>query len=174
VAERQVVTGVVSKAFGIRGDTYVHPDPDIADAFPVGRTYTVTAPGREDAPPSLTVAASRLHSGRRVVRFEGVEDRTAAEALRGLVLSLAAGDVPLADDAVWADEVVGHEVVDGEGAVVGIVEATLDGPAHDYLVVARTDGGEVLIPAVEALVRIEAERVVVQAIPGLLDPDMEE
>jgi 16S rRNA processing protein RimM len=173
MGERQVVTGVVSKAFGIRGDTYVHPDPDIADEFPVGRTYTVTAAGRDDAPDSLTVAVSRLHSGRRLVRFEGVEDRSAAEALRGLVLSLDATEVTLEEDAFWASDVVGHDVVDGDGAVVGVVEGMMDGPAHDYLVVARVDGGEVLIPAVDDLVRIEPDRVVVHPIPGLLDPESE-
>jgi ribosomal 30S subunit maturation factor RimM len=47
------------------------------------------------------------------------------------------------------------------------------GAAHDLLEVRRPDGVTVLVPAVAALVGVEldAGRVVVQAIPGLLDPE---
>ncbi len=114
------------------------------------------------------VAASRLHAGRRVVRFVGVDDRAGAEALLG-VLTLPRAAVVLDDDAFWNDELLGREVVDEAGALIGVLEATLDGPAHDYLVVARSDGGEVLVPAVAALVDLAGDRVVVRAIPGLLD-----
>jgi 16S rRNA processing protein RimM len=161
-----VVVGVVSKAFGIRGDVYVHPDPDVAEDFPAGRSYTATR-GHEER--SLVVAASHLHSGRRVVRFEGVTDRNTAEALRGFLLRVPADAVALDEDTFWSGDILGAEVVDDAGGIVGVVEGVLDGPAHDYLVIARPDGGEVLVPAVADLVDVQPQRVVVHAIPGLLD-----
>ena len=114
----------------------------------------------------------RVHAGRLIIAFEGVEDREAAEALRGTVLTLPRADVPLDEDAFWAGDLLGREVVDDVGALVGVVEGTLDGPAHDYLVLARPDGGEALLPAVADLVDIGPERIVVHAIPGLLDPEV--
>lgn len=161
MAADEVTVGVVSKPLGLRGEVYVRADPDVADDFTPGSTYRAGAR-------TLTVAASRLHGGRRVVRFEQVEDRDAAESLRGALLMLPRSDVALDDDAFWADDVVGREVVDADGEHVGTLVEVTDGAAHDYLVVARPHGREVLIPAVDELVEITAERIVVQALPGLL------
>ncbi len=169
-AAREVTTGVVSKAVGLRGEVLVHPDPDLGEPFVAGAAYRTRGPsGGPGVPPTLTVAASTLHSGRRVVRFRGVADRSGAEALRGLVLVRDADAADLDEDAVWADDVVGLPVVDPDGGPLGTVAALADGPAHDYLVVGTPDGREVLVPAVAALVAVEATRVVVTPVPGLFD-----
>jgi len=157
------VVGVVAKALGLAGETFVRPDPDLDEPFPPGAAYASSRGGE------LVIASSRLHSGRQVVRFDGVDSREAAEALRGTELRRPRADIPLDDDAFWTDELIGREVLDDSGAVVGVVEAVADGAAHDYLVVARPDGGEVLLPAVAELVEVGADHVVVHAIPGLLD-----
>lgn len=164
MAADEVTVGVVSKPLGLRGEVYVRPDPDVADDFTAGSTYRA---GER----ILTVAASRLHGGRRVVRFDAVEDRDAAEALRGAVLTLPRSDVALDDDAFWADDVVGREVVNAAGDHVGTLVEVTDGAAHDYLVVSRPQGRQVLIPAVDELVEVTPDRIVVQALPGLLDPE---
>lgn len=157
-----MVVGVVGKPFGVRGEVYVRPDPDLDHDFAPGTTYeTVTGP--------LVVAWTHVHGTRRLLRFEGVEDRDGAEALRGTALRLPRSDVPLEDDAFWTDEVLGREVTDEAGEVLGVLEAVADGTAHDYFVIARPDGGEVLVPAVAELVRVEADRIVVTVVPGLLD-----
>ncbi len=157
------MVGVVGKPFGVSGEVYVRPDPDLEHDFPPGTTYRL--PDGEQ----LVVADSRVHGNRQLVRFEGVEDRTAAEALRGAVLTLPREDVELDEEAVWAADLVGRDVLDPDGGLLGTVEGFLDGPAHDYLVVARPDGGEVLVPLVEELVDLDGPAVVVRAIPGLLD-----
>lgn len=159
----RVVVGAVGKPFGVAGDVYVHPDPDLDHEFPVGQVYTTE---RGD----LRCVRTRLHSGRRVMRFEGCEDREAAESLRGTVLTLPRSDIALAEGAYWVSDLQGAEVVDPQGALVGVVEAVQDAPAHDLLVVARPDGGEVMIPAVEAFVTVAEGKVVVRPIPGLIDP----
>lgn len=169
---REVAVGLVRKAFGLGGDVFVHPDPDLDDAFPVGARYrTSTAAGTPG--PELRVAASVLHRGLRVVRFDAAADRSAAEGLRDLVLLRDVEDADLDGDADaeahWADELVGRPVVGPGGEQVGAVTGLLDGPAHDYLVVTTPDGREVLVPAVTAFVTVEADRVVLTPIPGLLD-----
>ena len=163
----RVTVGVISKALGLKGEAFVHPDPDVAHDFAPGDEFEVEGGKR------LVVAASRSHSGRRVVRFEGVDTREAVSELRGLVLQVPRDAVALEEDAFWNDDLLGREVFDDRGDLVGVLESTLDGAAHDYLVVARPDGAEILIPAVAELVDISTERIVVTAIPGLLDPEAE-
>lgn len=166
VADR-VVVGAIGKPLGIRGETYVHPDPDIAHDFAPGSRYELEG-GR-----SLTVAASRLHGNRRVVHFAEASDRDGAEALRGLALTVPRADVTLEVGAHWVDELVGREVRGDGGEVVGVLRGSRDGPAHDYFVVARIGGGELLVPAVSELVELTSDALIVHDLPGLLDPEPE-
>ena len=162
-SDRDVIVGVVAKPLGLKGEVFVRPNPDVGHAFAPGDTFDVAGDRR------LVVADARLHSGRQVMRFEGVDTREQVEQLRGTVLTVPRDDVELDDDAFWNDELLGRDVVDDNGDLVGVLESTLDGAAHDYLVIARPDGGEVLVPAVADLVDVGPDRIVVHAIPGLLD-----
>jgi 16S rRNA processing protein RimM len=94
----------------------------------------------------LVIVKARPHQGRVLVHFDGVDDRTAGEALQGLELTAAplGDEVELDADEVWIHEVVGADVQDRSGATVGRVVAVEANPAHDLLVL---DGGA-LVPMV--------------------------
>jgi 16S rRNA processing protein RimM len=135
----RLVVGRVGRAHGLRGEVAV--------------TFSSNRPERAEpgavlfaGDRALVVSASRPHQGRMLVCFEGVDDRTAAEALQGAELTgeRLGADVELADDELWVHEVVGAEVRDRAGAVVGRVVAVEANPAHDLLVL---DGGA-LVPMV--------------------------
>lgn len=113
----------------------------------------------------LVVASARRHGDRWLVRFEGIDDRDAAEMLRGAVL--AADPLP-PDDDLWVHKVVGAEVRDRAGVPLGRVVAVEANPAHDLLVL--DDGA--LVPAV-FVVDHGVEVVVVDVPPGLLDVNRE-
>jgi 16S rRNA processing protein RimM len=164
-----LIVGVIGKPFGIRGEVYVRADPDLDHDFAPGTTYTL-ADGRR-----LVAASTHVHGNRRLLAFEGVADRDEAEALRGAILSVPRDAVALDEEARWAADLVGREVRDPEGALLGTVAGFLDGPAHDYLVLARPGGREALVPLHEDLVDLDAgaagDQVVLRPIPGLLDDD---
>ena len=112
------------------------------------------------------IATSRPHQGRVLVRFEGVDDRTAAEALQGLELTAdpLGDDVELAEDELWVHEVVGAEVHDRAGTTLGRVVAVEANPAHDLLVL---DGGA-LVPMVFVVEQRDGV-VVIDPPEGLFD-----
>src|SRR5215210_6665453 len=90
-----LVVGRVGRAHGVRGEVLVAlrtDDPDLR--FSPGASLA-TDPA-ERGP--LTVASARPHSGRYVVAFAGVADRSAAEALRGTALLVDSADLPPTDD----------------------------------------------------------------------------
>ena len=112
---------------------------------------------------ALVVERSRQHSGRWIVHFDGVDDRDAAEEIRGAVLTAE----PLAgvvDDDLWVHELVGCTVRDRSGHNLGRVVAVEANPAHDLLVL---DGGG-LVPMV-FVVEQSPGLVVVDPPAGLLD-----
>jgi 16S rRNA processing protein RimM len=121
-------------------------------------------------PRALTVMGVRRHHGKLIVRFAGVDDRTAAEALRNTVLTIeAAARRPLADDEFWPEDLVGLEVVRPDGSPLGRVRRVVLGAAQDRLVV-DTGAVDVEVPFVAALVPevdVARGRVVVDPPHGL-------
>lgn len=98
---------------------------------------------------------------RWLVAFGGIETREQAEALRGALLRAA----PLGDaDALWVHDLIGSEVVDRSGALIGVVEAVQANPASDLLVLA--DGH--LIP-LHFIVDRQPGRLTAELPPGLLE-----
>jgi len=165
----QVVVGRIKRAHGIKGE--------------LGVDVRTDEPERRFAPGSslvcgdrtLTVASSRFHSGRLLVAFREVPDRTAAEQLHGEVLEAEIDPDESPDDPeeFYDRQLVGLHVRGADDAVVGMVTAVLHGPAQDTLVV---DAGahEVLVPFVEAIVPeidLDAGHVRLADVPGLLDPE---
>lgn len=164
-----VVVGRLSRAHGIRGEIAV--------------TVRTDEPERRFAPGSslvcgdrtLTVRSSRHHSGRLLVAFEEVPDRTAAEQLTGTLLEaeIDPGEVPDDPEEFYDHQLVDLAVQTADGTIVGTVTAVLHLPEQDSLVV-DLDGREVIVPFVEALVPdvdLAAGHVRLSDVPGLLDPE---
>ena len=165
-----VAVGAVGAAVGVRGEVTIvswTDDPDLR--FAVG-SVLVTDPA--DSGP-LTVASSRSQGAKLVVRFDGVDDRNAAEALRRTQLFVSAATRPqLSDpDDFYDTDLVGLSAVDPAGEPLGTVTAVEHGAGGDRLVVTR-DGHDHLVPFVSVIVpRVDlaAGRVVVDAPEGLFE-----
>ncbi|KOX18225.1 ribosome maturation factor RimM [Nocardiopsis sp. NRRL B-16309] len=166
----RLVVGRIGRAHGIRGDVAVDVRTDDPEArFAVGAALDTDPP----AVGPLRITATRRHSGRLLVRFEGIGDRDAAEALRGTALLVDSADIaPLDDPDEFHDhELIGLAVRTTSGAAVGTVDDVLH-HAQDLLVVTTPEGDEVLVPFVAALVpEVDTEQgvVVIDPPPGLLD-----
>jgi 16S rRNA processing protein RimM len=126
--------GRIDKAHGLKGEVIVALTTDRAERVAPGSRLWVGDVERE-------VQRSTRHQHRWIVAFAGVPDRTAAEALHGLVLR--AEPLPT-EDALFVHELVGAEVALPDGTSVGTVESVQDNPAHELLVL---DSGA-LVPVV--------------------------
>jgi 16S rRNA processing protein RimM len=167
---RELVVGRVGRAHGVRGEVAVDVRTDDPEGRFVVGAELVTDPA---AAGPLTVAATRPHQGRLLVRFEEVPDRDAADGLRGVLL-LVEADRPTDPEEFYDHQRVGLRVQDQDGSVVGEVAEVLHHPAHDVLVVRRDEGPDALVPFVAELVPdvdVEHGRVTVADRPGLLDPE---
>lgn len=166
-----VVVGRVVRAHGIRGEVVVDIRTDEpARRFKAGETLHA---GRR----ALTVRSSRAHGERLLIAFADVQDRDAADALRGTVLEadVDPDQVPEADDEFYDRQLVGLAVQDAAGRSRGTVTGVLHLPAQDTLVV-DVEGREVLIPFVSDLVpEVDASAgwVRLADVPGLLGEESE-
>ncbi len=164
-----LVVGRIGRAHGVRGDATVEVRTDNPEArFFIGAKLQ-TDP-IEKGP--LTIRDAKVHSGTLLLAFEGVNDRTAVEKLRNVLL-LAEVDPKesnISEDDFHISQIVDCKVVDETGKEWGAVVDVLQLPAQDTLVVGH-DGREVLVPFVRAYVPeidIENKRLVVVGFAGLL------
>lgn len=116
----------------------------------------------------LHVTSSSPHKHRFIVAFVGVATREEAETLVGLPLSADhADDTPDDADALWVHELIGAEVVDGEGNRCGLVESVQENPASDLLVL---DTGA-LVPLTFVVGWVSRpDRLEIDPPAGLLEP----
>ena len=185
MASTEVVVGRIGKAHGIKGEVSVElrtdePDRRFTDgAVLATRSAQGATPAGVARPPVLTVRSTRWHQSRLLVTFEEVPDRTAAEAVRGLLLAVDvdAGESPEDPEEFYDHQLVGLRAVTPDGATVGEVVEVVHGSAQDLLSLRADDGREILVPFVAQLVPevdVPGGRVVVHDLPGLLTPAVED
>lgn len=166
-AERLEI-GRIVKAHGIRGEVVVEAVTNRPERFAAGSVLYAgerALPVRQASVQGGPDPAGRMSRDRWIVSFEGIDDRTTAERLRGTVLT---GDPPAegddAGDELWVHQLVGSELFDPAGRKLGRVAAVEANPASDLLVL---ESGA-LVPMV-FIVEATDGRVVVDPPAGLLD-----
>jgi len=145
----RVVIGRIGKAHGIRGDVTVEVRTDEPERrFAVGTTLL-----SHHATP-LVVADARDHSGRLLLHFVGIDDRNAAEALRGTMLEadIDPSEMPEDADEYYDRQLIGLAAVRINGESLGTVSEVIHLPGHDLLAVNSETRGEVLVPFVHEIV----------------------
>jgi 16S rRNA processing protein RimM len=171
-APERLIVARVARPHGLQGEVTVEILTDAPERFEPGLELALGDPDGPGPLRPLVVSAVRRASGRLLLRFAGYDDRESVETLRGLLSVPFEAARELGPDEYWPHQLAGLTVVDASGARVGTVAEVIPGAAQDLLSVRRDDGPMVLVPAVAALVTVEldAGRITVADLPGLLEP----
>ena len=146
----------VGRPHGVKGEVTVVAITDRAERFEPGAVLFA-----EDR--RLVVESARRHRDGWLIRFSDVDDRDAAEQLRGSTLTAEMlGSLP--DGELWVHDLIGREVHDPDGLLLGRVVGVEANPAHDLLVL---DDG-LLIPLV-FVSDVDEHSVTVELPDGLVD-----
>jgi 16S rRNA processing protein RimM len=167
----QLVVARIGRAHGIKGEVTVEVRTDEPELRLAPGAVLATDPA--SAGP-LTIETGRVHSGRLLLRFEGVSDRTGAEALRNtlLIAEIDPEELPEGEDEYYDHQLIDLDVVTADGTEVGRITEISHLPTQDLFIVERPDGSEVMIPFVEEIVTeidLEEQRAVITPPPGLID-----
>ncbi len=165
----RIPVGYVRRAHGLRGDVIVRSLSDDPNRFAVGAEFLTD----EDPPRPLRVAEVREHADGDLLRFDQVSNRNAADAMRGVTLTIGADERrQLEDDEFWPEDLEGLTAVDVTGNELGTVASVVFGGAQDRLAVMTPDGTSVEVPFVAAIVTdvdVDSGRVRMDPPPGLFD-----
>jgi 16S rRNA processing protein RimM len=157
--------------FGIHGWIKIRPFTASPDALLAYQDWWLK-PSESQAWREVSRLAGRVHSDTVLAQLAGVDSRETALTLRGAEIGMPRGSLPPVDDdeIYWAD-LVGLEVVNREGVVLGRVVAVQDFGAQPILRVAPAENSrrdERLIPFVPAYVDrvdLSARRIEVDWLP---------
>ena len=166
--EELLVVGRVARAHGNKGQVIVNPETDFADdRFQVDRILIVGDPGTP-----RRVTSARFQSGRPIIGLEGIDSMDAAEGLAGAELKMRVRDLgPLPEGTYYRHDLVGCEVQDTDGRLIGVV-SSVEGPMDRSRLVIDAPHGEVLIPLVpEICVEVAPadKKIRVKAPDGLIE-----
>ncbi len=140
--------GRIAAPYAVRGWIKVHTYTEYLDSL---LDYPVWQLGGDGTWRTYTVEDARIHGSSLIAKLAGVDDRTAAEAIKGLDVAVGRDELPPAgpDEYYW-DDLIGLDVVNTHDEPLGQVSGLLESGAHDLLKVSGER--ERLIPFVAAIV----------------------
>ncbi len=161
-----VVVGHVTDAWGIRGGIKITPYAPDAEALLGVKEWWLDLDGMQA---SHEVLSAKAHGDSITAQLTGFADRNAAERLKGARVGIPRSRFPVLNEGeyYWVD-LIGLEVVNEAGEVLGSVTGLMDNGAHQIFEVRQVSGEdkpvERLIPFVGDYVKmvdLTAKRVVV-------------
>jgi 16S rRNA processing protein RimM len=152
--ERRIALAAVAGAHGVKGELRLKLFSESAESL--ARHETLYVGGAE-----RRLLAVRDSGKTAVARFEGVADRSAAEALRGSLVEVDRSSLPpLEEGEYYHADLPGLPAVDREGRSVGVIVAVENYGAGDLLEIELPDGKRSLIPFKPGIADLEEGRIV--------------
>lgn len=155
---RRIALAAVAGAHGVKGELRLKLFADSVESL--ARHSRLCVGGRE-----LALCEVKGGGKTAIARFEGISDRTAAEALRGELVEIERDQLPpLEEGEYYHADLIGLPCVDESGMPLGTVVSVENFGAGDLLEVERPDGKRSLIPFRQPIARLSGVRIV-------LDPE---
>ena len=155
---KRVALAAVAGAHGVKGELRLKLFSDSVDSL--ARHSRLYVGGR-----AFKLRDVKDGGKTAIARFEGIADRTAAEALRGELVEVDRDQLPtLEEGEYYHSDLIGLPCVDEDGKPLGTVAAVENFGAGDLLEVERHNGMRSLIPFREPIARLDRDRIV-------LDPE---
>jgi len=156
-ASRPVTLAAIAGAHGVRGEVRLKLFGEGAESL---RAFSVFDAGAS----KLTLKSVRPANQGAVATFAEVTDRSAAEALRGTLLTVPRSALPpLGEGEYYHHDLLGLPCVSTDGEAVGEVVAIDNFGAGDILEIQRPNGKRFMVPMNANAVPEWGEQVVVNA-----------
>ncbi len=163
--------GQITSAHGIRGDVKVFPVTSEPERFLDLDHVLLAREGEESDAVVYTVTKTSMFKNQVLVHFQGVEDRNAAEAMKGISLWVTREEaIPLEEDEYYFKDLLDCRVIDEEERECGTVVDILETGSNDVLVARTPEGKEILLPVIEECVLSidpEAQEIRIHWMEGL-------
>jgi 16S rRNA processing protein RimM len=154
--ERRIALAAVAGAHGVKGEVRLKLFSDSVESLSAHKELYLGGAKRR----LLSVRDGKM----AVAQFEGVGDRSAAEALRGSLVEVDRSALPpLEEGEYYHADLIGLPAVDRDGNAVGTVAAVENYGAGDLLEIDLEGGKTSLIPFKDGVADLIDGKIVVDA-----------
>lgn len=166
--EEFLQVGMITSTHGVRGEVKVFPTTDDAKRFrKLKEVFLDTGRGKL----ALEIESVKFFKQMVILKFKGIDtlDDVAKYRQAGLYVTRE-NAVKLGKDEYFIADLMGVEIYDEEDRRIGVLEDVLETGANDVYVIRRTDGGELLLPAIKQCVLdvdVQERRMKVHVLEGL-------
>lgn len=168
MADDMLRVGVITSPHGVHGEVNVFPTTDDAKRFLDLKTVYI------DTKKELLereIAGVKFFKNMVILKFKDMDDRNEMEKLRNCDILINREDaVPLGEDEYFICDLIGCDIVLESGEKLGVLKDVITTAANDVYEVEKTDGKEILIPAIRDCILetdIEKKVIKVHLLPGL-------
>lgn len=162
--------GKIVCTHGIKGDVKVYPTTDDPKRFHTLKRVILSVQGKEE---EHEVSAVRMQGKYVILHLSGIETPEQAKTYSRVPLLVRREDAaPLPEGRYYIPDLIGMQVFEEDGSVLGELTDVLETGANDVFEVHTQTGEEILIPVIDECivnVDVEASRMTVHLLPGLRD-----
>lgn len=135
--------GEVVNVVGLRGELKIYPYSENKERFETLNTVYF-----DDA--EVIIEQVRYKDNLVILKIQGVDDRTSAEACRGKEVFMKDEELEeLPEGTYYVKDIIGFSVEDQRHGIIGILKDVRDNGAQNLFIIEKNNGGELLVPAVE-------------------------
>ncbi len=168
MADNMVNIGKIASAVGIKGEVKVLSYSGRLHRYAVGNSLCVGDAFRE-----FVIENVRFAKKSPVIKFIDIDDRSAAENMRGAEIYIKESDLEeLPEGEFYIRDLIGMKVVDTKGENIGELVNVIQNTAQDIYEVRVGNGRSILIPLVDEIVKnIDATKrlITVDLIEGMME-----
>ncbi len=154
--EDYVLIGHITGVHGLHGSLKVTSHTESLDLYKNGEKLLIrrTGKGSPLSERSLTIQSVSPYKKKILLKFDEIDDIDSAERLIGAEILIQREKFPELDDGefYWVD-IIGLSVFTVDGESLGRVDSIIPTGSNDVYVVKNNKGGEVLVPALEAVIK---------------------
>ena len=143
--QKRVAMGYIKGVFGIKGWLKIAANTEYTDSLLDYPEWQLCKDGKTL---NVVLEAGKIVNGELQVKFEGIDDRDQAFALRGYTIEIPRESfAPTEEDEYYWADLVGMTVINKENIVLGKVSNLMETGANDVLMI-KGEHGQILIPFV--------------------------
>lgn len=159
--KKYLEAGQIVNTHGVRGEIKIMPWADSPEFLLKFKTLYIGERG-------FKVQSSRVHKNMVLAKMEGIDDVNDAMSLKNKTVCIDRDDVKLPRGHFFISDIIGAEVVNENGDMIGVLADVMEMPAQNIYVVRGER--EIMIPAVDEFILetdVENGRITVRIIEGM-------
>lgn len=159
--KKYLEAGQIVNTHGVRGEIKIMPWADSPEFLLKFKTLYIGERG-------FKVQSSRVHKNMVLAKMEGIDDVNDAMSLKNKTVCIDRDDVKLPKGRFFISDIIGAEVVNENGDMIGVLADVMEMPAQNIYVVRGER--EIMIPAVDEFILetdVENGRITVRLIEGM-------